>query len=384
MEADNLSSANIEETNCVGQWWRASAYEVTFGHIQPTPDAIISPFDPWKEYREADAARTKGGGILNRPYLSLVELVKSFDPTESHGWAHIDPDKWPIITQWCAEHGLMGLFFTEARQVNLYPRWVHLNVSNSIPSPLPYFSSHLRTPTGWLRRSTGTFNIDAMSLSDDQRIVGALVPKEYWIPEWEPGVITADEKGFIKRVPMATFMGQYFSSVPVSEREIWEYPTPLTADFWKNYSEKVTQFVVMAREFVDMVRAIARFNPESELSEVEQYEITTARQRLLYLSSQVNPSLGINKDGSYVREWVCTSQLASFAMMVMLDAERGLINECANCKTIFVSSAGRAKFCSDRCRRTALQRERRGRKRGGYSPIKTGSYEGGGYTKRGF
>src|SRR6266850_7777167 len=132
----------------------------------------------------------------------------------------------------------------------------------------------------------------------------------------------------------------------------------------------------MARDFVTMVRAIARLRPESEMSEIEKYETVRARQRLLYLSSQVNPSLGLNEDGSCFREWVCTSQFASFAMMVMLDAERGLINECANCKKIFVSSAGRAKFCSDRCRRTALQRESRGRKR------RRGTYTGGGYTKK--
>jgi hypothetical protein len=130
-----------------------------------------------------------------------------------------------------------------------------------------------------------------------------------------------------------------------------------------------------------MITALARFKPESEMSEPEKFEFLTARNRLLYLSSQVNPSLGLPEDGSWVREWVCTSQLASFAMMVMLDVERGLINECANCQTIFVSSAARAKYCSDRCRRTALQRERRGRKRGMYSPLKTGSYTGGEYTQ---
>ncbi len=77
----------------------------------------------WVELESVNAARQKGGRALPRPYLSLQDVSAAFDPRESRGFAHINPDKWPILTDWCQKYGLLGLFFVEARQVDLYPRW---------------------------------------------------------------------------------------------------------------------------------------------------------------------------------------------------------------------------------------------------------------------
>jgi hypothetical protein len=346
------------EAICVGKWWRCSSYEVTSGFICPAKDATVTEYNPWVEFEEPIAGK-KGGQKLARPYLSFMELTKAFSIGESHGFAHLDPTKWPIITDWCRKFGLPGLFFLEARQVNLYPRWRHLLAE---ASRWPTCSTHIRTSTGWKTRTAGTFNVNAMTLPNDDKPDGGLVPTEYWAG-WEPGVIRQNDQGLIERVAIADFMRPFFPSVPDAEREIYAYPTPLRQEWWKEYSEGVAQFLTAAEDFSRMVRTLASFKLLGQMTEVEKIYNVNARKKLLYLSSQVNPELGLKNDGTFSYDWVCTSLLASFAMMVVLDCARGLLNICGNCDSVFVSSAGRARFCSDRCRRTTMQREWRGRKR---------------------
>ena len=119
---------------------------------------------------------------------------------------------------------------------------------------------------------------------------------------------------------------------------------------------------VSAYAFASVVRRIANIKPINELSDVEQDQIIGAREELMLWASQVNPALNIRRDGTCTKEWVSTCLMASYAMMALLDAASGLLNACDNCKRLFVSSAGRARFCSTRCRKTALQREYRSRK----------------------
>ncbi len=156
-------------------------------------------------------------------------------------------------------------------------------------------------------------------------------------------------------------MPQFFPSVPNPETHA--YPTPLSSEFWQEYSESIVKFLYAAETFTATLRTLASLKPVDEMSEFDKFKVGEARQHLLYLSSQVNPSIGFKKDGTCFRETICTSLLASFAMMVLLDSTRGLLNLCAKCDRVFVSSAGRARFCSTRCRNATMQSERRNRQK---------------------
>ncbi len=367
---DNPWSRQFSDENvCTGTWWKFSEYVVDANCIRPTDAASLVTYDPWEEFERETKSKS---GSLSRPYLSLLEISKAFDLVKTGVFAHLDPKTWPIITDWFRSHGSLGLFFIEARQVNLYPRWGR-NEPLKLEECLPAFYTQIRTPTGWKRQTSSTWNVNTMSLPSDKRVENSLVPKEHWTDGWEPGVIVTNEQGVISRAKLADFMGRFFQTIQHNERETYIYPTPFTEAFWRLYSESIVEFLNMAHSFEQMVRTLIR--GDSETSPFEAYKLEFARQRLLYFSSQVNPSLYPKKDGSFGREWVCTSLMASFSMMVQLDLQRGLLNECANCETIFVSSAGRARFCSERCRKTMLQREWRDRKASGYSQRSTGAYK---------
>ena len=361
MTPNKLSTEN-GEIDCAGRWWRSSAYEVSANHIRPAAGSVQEIYDPWAEFESVNQARQKGGRAIPRPYLSLQTVSTAFDPRESRGFAHINPDKWPILTDWCQKYGLLGLFFVEARQVDLYPRWDSRLFGSQVEGDSwPTTSSLIRTPTGWFRQQmTHLDNIEALSLPFEKKPHGSLVPREYWSPHWaEPGVLSQNERGIIRRTPLADFMPQFFPSVP--NPEIHAYPTPLSSEFWQGYSESVVKFLYAAEIFTVTLRTLASLKPVNEMTDFDKHQVGQARDYLLYLSSQVNPSIGFKEDGSCFRETICTSLLASFAMMVLMDSTRGLLNLCAKCDRVFVSSAGRARFCSTRCRNAMMQSERRGR-----------------------
>ena len=359
MSAKNLSTFKDETS---GRWWRFTDYEVTQGYIKPAADATLDYYDPWGEFESVDALRRQGGRSIDRPYLSLQDISSAFDLSESHGFAHINPDKWPILTEWCKKHGPLGLFFIEARQIDLYPRWDSRLLSTEVEgSSWPSTTSCVRTPTGWFRQQLSHLgNAEVFSVPLEEKPQGGIVPRKFWPADAsEPGVITQDEKGRLKRVPLGSFMPQFFPSIAEPETHI--YPTPLSDDFWKDYSENVVRFLYAANQFNSMMRTLARMKPFLEMTEFEKHEVISARQHLLYLSSQVNPSIGFNADGTSFRDTVCTSLLASFAMMVLLDSTREMLRVCDKCDRVFVSTVERARFCSTRCRNAVMQQERRTR-----------------------
>jgi hypothetical protein len=353
----------------IGWWFRADSYEVSLTqHIHATPGGKIERYNPWEGFQLAGGKSKRGGGTLLRPYVSLIEIVDTFDHADKtrSGFAHLDPEMFPVVRNWYREHGCLGLFLTKVREVKLYPRWESLALgANSRPTShsFPTFSHHVRTPTGWTRRRFHSLsNERALLLPADQRPEGGLVQKELWTPEWRPGVLIETPDGFAQET-IQEFMNKFFPTIPEEEQETYCYPLPLSESFWGLYSESVGDFLNAARSFSRAVRSLARFRPIEEMDDVEHHFIATAYHELMYLASQVNPLLRLNKDGTCSREWVCTSLLASYAMMVLLDVERGALNLCAKCNRVFTSSAGRARFCSAKCRRTQLQRESRARKK---------------------
>lgn len=81
------------------------------------------------------------------------------------------------------------------------------------------------------------------------------------------------------------------------------------------------------------------------------------------LTAGVHPGFDAGA-GRHRRAWRANSLLASFAMMAYLDlTECGRIADSDECGRPYVTGAYQARYCSARCRNTALKRTYRGRVR---------------------
>lgn len=334
------SSMDIEDYATYGaHWWRFSEYTVEDGRIVPGSGAKLTRYDPWDGFTttaERDAVR-----LLKRPYLDLLEISVAADAED--------------VLKWCKQFGLLGLFFTQVREVNLYPRW---------KEGLPSRRRFIHSTSGWVYETlSDAVGSDIHLLPGDAKPGGGLVPKEYWSKRFgQPGVIIQNRFGEIERVPLGEYMGVFFPSISQSERETYPYPNPLSEEFWRWYSEPVDVFLQNAKGFAQAVQRIARIRPLSEISGPEQHELRMARENIMRLAAQAPLALFPEPDGTYKRESITTSLIAACGQMVLQDAQNGRLNMCGNCERVFVSSAGRARFCSDRCRKAKLQREWRARK----------------------
>jgi len=345
-----------------GHWWRASQYVLGGEHIRPAPDAALERYNPWGEF-ENNAARGRGGRRLPRPYLSLIDLADEISADWAQSGFRGDPSQTGVL-DWCGQHGLLGLFFLEVQQVDLPPKWGFAEPAKPGSRPSIVRRQFIRRPTRWTDRRVATAGLDAVLLPDDQKPLGGLVPREYWEAAWEkPGVLLRDlESGTYRKASLSEALRPSFPSLAESELETYDYPTPTAEEFWRLYAESAYEFIERARSFAAAARAVGRMRPVDHLTEIEQQEIVQATDRLQALASQVSPALYTRNDGTFLLQWVPTSLLASYAMMLLLDAARGWLSTCGNCERVFVSSAGRARFCSPRCRKTSLQRAWRARK----------------------
>jgi hypothetical protein len=76
-----------------------------------------------------------------------------------------------------------------------------------------------------------------------------------------------------------------------------------------------------------------------------------------------------SSDGDWAGGWRTKSLLATYAMMAYLDILAGKrILACDTCGKPYVSGAYQSRYCSDRCRKTALKRTYRNRRRGTADP----------------
>ena len=94
----------------------------------------------------------------------------------------------------------------------------------------------------------------------------------------------------------------------------------------------------------------------TEMSVTQQRETALAMTDLGFLAGPIRTAPYLSEDESLRLQLVHTSLISAFASMVLMDAESNLVNVCEKCERVFVSSSGRAKFCSPRCRKAVMQR----------------------------
>jgi hypothetical protein len=137
---------------------------------------------------------------------------------------------------------------------------------------------------------------------------------------------------FVREESVLDTWADYFPGIPEEQRLTFEYPEPLSDEFWHLYSEPVEHFLRYA------VFLLGALRPEPIPS---------------YLESLVDPiglSLEEDENGHVAERWRCPSLLSALAKMAIQDACGGFrILACESCGTPFVSSAYQARYCSQTC-----------------------------------
>jgi hypothetical protein len=357
-------------------WWKFSEYEIKNGYIRPKARAKLIKYDLWKYYRESlkndDSQRS-------RPYQSLKNLINNID-TELDDWGHVtqvaSPKNKQEIIKWCNEFGLMGILLQQVQMVTL--------PSTTVGDG--YYEGqykYIRVPDGWESK----YHEESKYFPDQES--GEEIDVKYDMPA---KAIFRELRSYeVKEDNLSRTFGRFFPNVPPDEKETFQYPLPLTEEFWSQYAEPVKDFIEWGAFFSSAVidrskppliassltdpylleafyddsgydpkQAVFPVENKDSYSKISDYS-TFESSALNWLLSTVTFSLFESNDKNY-RRWVAPSLIASFATMAALDSIEGnRVVKCATCGEYFTTSSRTALYCSPTCRHTLQKRRKRER-----------------------
>ncbi len=351
----------------LSEWCRYERYELREGLIRHAADAQPVLYDPWADYLAARSGWGGGGG--KAPYESLLELTwrMRLVPPRGGERARLAPESETEVVTWCGEHGLLGLLPHQYEVAYLAPRWGEAAAELArLAGPLvPVRRTYAWEATGWQPDDEQWWRTKTPSLQQAPKANAALVPEELWPDHWGPPLALGRTLGLgtWSTLPLGSAWGPYFPEVPRAERDAWAYPRPSSAEFWAAYAEPVDAFVEAAVMFTDTLLGLDDALHEEERA-LDVIDRQFAAGRGFYsLVAGVHPAMVLSEDG-YVRAWRTKSLLSAFAMMVYLDLTNGKrVIRCEVCDKPSISGAYQARYCSDRCRNTALKRAYRQRQK---------------------
>jgi len=271
-------------------------------------------------------------------------------------------------SDWCAAHGLLGLLSHETEVAYLAPRWTAQPELMAAGVPLvPVRRSYVWGAWGWQPAEDVWWQTHTPALEKAPKREGAAVPPGLQSDPWgSPSALgrTLGE-GIWVTAPLGTAWARYFPGVPAAEKDTYAYPLPLADEFWAGYGEPVDMFLSAAALFSETLQGLDRELREGEDARDFVRRQAAADRAFFSLTAGVNPSFDVAADAGYARAWRAKSLLASFAMMAYLDLTSGKrVLACEVCGKPFVSAAYQARYCSARCRNTAMKRAYRDRQRG--------------------
>jgi hypothetical protein len=363
-------------------WWRFDRYEIKDGYIRPADGAHLVFYDPWAQQR-----RSKIDSSVPPPYQELLEMLKRLGVDYSHhrwdsaeifavgqrkmrlnlraGVAHAplregslswetsiesEFDTWrrhPLsiarrdrdnnaILAWCNQFGLLGVLPHTALEVTLYPRRRGRGLFEH--------TVYTRLNGWWVPSSVGY----------DTRFHDARQKQITRVADFdESHALFCGEEQFnddsgsarIEEQELDRTWGWFFPEVPRRARNRYQYPMPLSAEFWQEYAEPVPTFIRYALLFQ---QAIQPLSPSSELSEIipTDFAVALANGLLAPASKQVT----LSETRQLKHKWVYPSLLSALAAMAIEDLALGAsIRDCLGCGKPFVSTAYQALYCSPNC-----------------------------------
>jgi hypothetical protein len=285
-------------------------------------------------------------------------------------------ERWPLranaeqlIVDWCNEHGLLGILPHTAENVMLAPSWNYLEggpdpdealLSEENPRLFPSASvmKYIRLDDRW------ESHIESAMVGEE--------PARRAVVEGEPVPVDCRSwpiraTAIIRRIdgelggeplpleqPIEDEWGRFFPGVPTADQEAFQYPRPMTDEFWRLYAEPVEHFIHHALVFQQAVAPLFRSNP---LSKVIDASTATAYLRRLLAPVRVSPQL---EAGEYQETVRCPSLLSHLAKMASQDLEgnrRDLLR--CPCGQDFVTDRSNSRFCSNACGWRILKAESR-------------------------
>ena len=365
----------------LGRWGRFTRYELRDGYIRPAPDAIFEWYDPWEVYRKSwdkealDSDRENYIAISDlrkrgQSYHSLLHLLKKlrfiptphgriafFNPESQHGHRYeLAPESEPTLLKWCTKYGLLGILPQQTYAAFLAPRWEGEWGNTLWPNQRIY----LRTNTGWSASIKQQIGVGSPVLTDQPERKGEIITEESVSEQYShSGVLIQDLKSFdIRYESLSQTWGAFFPHIPIEERETYQYPVPLSEDFWQLYAESIADFLQGAQTLFE---ALTYLTSRESLDDTSENDLRRGRDILHALVAPVGLALYPTDQGVLRQQWVAPSLLASFAAMALLDLAEKRLLRCLHCNALFPSDAYRAAYCSDRCRHTARKRRYRER-----------------------
>ena len=354
----------MEEFSISGRWWRYSDYQIIETPMPQNLAPVMS--DRFRYIRPAPGATLE-------TYTLNVSGGESADDSESVTYEDIlklDLESEPKVLDWCRRFGLLGILPQRAVLMRLAPRWRPI-VDNRDPVLFPSQTSYSRTSVGWHPVSQLTMKSDdsiVITIDDEDRMEdwnGRLVDPEETIHPPPSVIISPLFSGELQERQLGVAIGRYFPTVEGADLDIFEYPTPLSDQFWHLYGESLSEFRAAIGQFVDMVRRLGNQGPLEQLPEDALGDLSRARAELHTLTS-ASPALGIDEDGSFLPKWAFTSLIGAFGFSVWQSLVGGSsVKHCARprCRNVFLTAQYNRIYCSLKCTQAEQKARQRGRKR---------------------
>jgi len=340
------------------EWWRFDRYELRGGYVRPAPGAKLEVYNLWEEYFDTQRKDTP-------PYHSLLNLIDRMDirlANESSLLA-LTPESKDLLLVWCAENGLLGMLPQQVQMVVLAAKGQHLSytVESSQSRYIRknnkwYLSSH-SGEFHWHYTDESYFTVDK---EEQEKELKEHLSKAYRSPYALIQLIGSDE---LSQEPLSKTWASFFPDVPENERETYEYPEPLSEEFWQIYAEPVEAFLRGAVILKDALEFLGK-GEKTEGNGNISFNTALGLSMINSLVSSVGTGLYFAGNNSYRQQWASSSLLASYAAMAVFDlAGNRPPRRCEGCKEFFIRGSHKALHCSDTCRHTAQKRRYRDRKR---------------------
>ena len=311
-------------------WWRCSAYEIVDRSIIPRRRARVEEYDPWEGFDTASISATSSAV----PYLSalaLLDALKRQQASSELSSGRLNPVSERLITDWCAQHGLLGLLHRSALVVWRQPA-PSRRVASWVPDEVAW-----RTGGTWKRLALG---VDRPASAPPSRHV----VRPQTLMEGTIG-------GPLKPLDPSGLRSLFFPRLP-EKRPV---PVPGAEGFWREYAEPVTWFI----ESIEILTTAIATPTDREMTSEES---RTADEALGALLAPVSPIGLRRRDGVLRVDWSSPSLLSTFATMALLahheDAPPAKCEK-RDCGEWFSRKPISKRYCSPGCQNTEEKRRYR-------------------------